>query len=90
MRPTLSNVTLICVDCYNYGEAVAAINKSMAQCDFAAVKFLTDKDFQFNNIEVIRILPIKSKKEYSYFIIKELNNYFLFGNMAGDTFTSNL
>ena len=76
MKKILNRVTLICVDCFNYGEAVAAIKKSMAQCDFAAVKFLTDKDFVFDDIEVIKIDSLKSKEEYSEFIIKELDKYF--------------
>ncbi len=76
MKTSLNNVTLICVDCVNHGEAVAAIRKSMAECDFAAVKFITDKPFEFEGIEVINILPIGSKEEYSYFMIKELYKYF--------------
>jgi hypothetical protein len=75
MKTNLNKVTLICVDCSRYGEAVAAINKSMEQCDFAAVKFLTDINLELNGIEVIKILPIKSKEEYSRFIIKELYKY---------------
>lgn len=75
MKPNLDKVTLICVDCHNYGGAVAAINKSMLQCDFAAVKFLTDKEFDFEGIEVINIPPIRSKEEYSRFLIKELYKY---------------
>ena len=76
MQTNLNNVTLICVDCVNHGEAVAAIRKSMAECDFAAVKFITDKPFEFEGIEVINISPIRSKEEYSHFMIKELYKYF--------------
>ena len=76
MKPNLNKVTLICVDCYNHGEAVAAIKKSMEQCDFASVKFLTDIDIEIEGVEVIKILPIRSKEEYSRFMIKELWQYF--------------
>ena len=76
MRTNLNNVTLVCVDCVNHGEAVAAIRKSMAECDFAAVKFITDKPFEFEGIEVINIPPIRFKEEYSHFMIKELYKYF--------------
>ena len=76
MKPKLNKVTLICVDCSRHAEAVAAIRKSMQECDFAAVKFLTDREFDIEGVEVIKILPIKSKEEYSYFIIKELYKYF--------------
>jgi len=76
MKPNLNKVTLICVDCSRHAEAVAAIRKSMEQCDFAAVKFLTDREFEFDGIEIIQILSIRSKEEYSHFIIKELYKYF--------------
>ena len=76
MKPNLEKVTLVCVDCYNHGEAVAAIKKSMDQCQFKAVKFITDIDIEIDDVEVIKILPIKSKEEYSNFMIKELHKYF--------------
>ena len=76
MRTNLNNVTLICVDCSRHAEALAAIRKSMAECDFAAVKFLTDRQLHFEGVEVVLIQSIRSKEEYSEFIIKELNKYF--------------
>lgn len=75
MKPTLDKVTLICVDCYNHAQAVAAIRKSMQECDFASVKFLTDRDFEIEDVQVIKILPLKSKEEYSEFVFKELDKY---------------
>jgi ADP-heptose:LPS heptosyltransferase len=48
----------------------------MAECDFAAVKFITDKPFEFEGIEVFNISPLRSKEEYSHFMIKELYKYF--------------
>ena len=75
MKPNLNKVTLICVDCSRHAEAVAAIRRSMQECDFAAVKFLTDREFEIEGIEVINILPIRSKEQYSEFIIKELWKY---------------
>jgi len=76
VRTSLNNVSLICVDCSRHAEALAAIRKSMAECDFAAVKFLTDRQFYFEGIEVVLIPSIRSKEEYSHFIIKELYKYF--------------
>lgn len=76
MRTRLNSVTLICVDCSRHAEALAAIRKSMAECDFAAVKFLSDRQFYFEGIESVIIPKISSKEEYSEFIIKKLNNYF--------------
>jgi len=76
MKPNLSNVTLVCVDCSRHAEALAAIRKSMTECDFASVKFLTDRKFHFTDIEIVIIPSIKSKEEYSEFIIKKLNYFF--------------
>jgi len=72
----LPNVTLCCIDCVNQGKAIAAIKKSMEQCEFAAVKFITDIKIKIDGIEIANIPKIKSKKEYSEFCIKELNDYF--------------
>jgi len=76
VKNKLHNVTLIVIDCHNYKGAVDALKKSMEQCEFASVKFLTDIDIKINGIEVIKIDSIKSKEEYSEFIIKKLNYFF--------------
>jgi hypothetical protein len=72
----LSNVTLICVDCLNYGEAISAMQKSMEQCQFAKAVMITDKPFDVDGIDFVVIPAIKSKLEYSKFMVKELINYF--------------
>lgn len=72
----LSKVTLVAIDCYNYGEAIASLQKSMQQCKFAAVKFLTDIEIEVDDVEVIQIPTISSKEEYSDFVIKKLDKYF--------------
>jgi len=72
----LSNVTLICIDCYNYGKAADAIYKSLKEIQPAAVKLLTDVSLPIKDIEVVLIDRIKSKEDYSNFCIKELYKYF--------------
>jgi ADP-heptose:LPS heptosyltransferase len=72
----LDRVTLICVDCKNYGSAITAIKKSISKVNFGKVLFLTDIDIQVDGIETVVIQKINSKKEYSKFIIKELYKYF--------------
>ena len=72
----LKNVTLIAVDCCNYGTAVSSLQKSMSQCSFGAVKFLTDSPLNIDGIETVLINTLKSKDEYSDFIIRELYKYF--------------
>lgn len=76
MKPNLDKVTLICVDCSRHAEALAAIRKSMTECDFASVRFLTDRKFHFKDIDIVTIPSIRSKEEYSEFIIKQLNKHF--------------
>lgn len=76
MKKNLYNVTLVVVDCHNYKGAANALKKSMEQCEFASVKFLTDINIKIPGVEVVKIEPIKSKEEYSEFIIKKLNFFF--------------
>lgn len=71
----LNKVTLISIDCYNYGAAVASLKKSMEQCKFSRVIFFTDIPLKLDGIEVINIPSITSKPEYSQFVIKELWKY---------------
>src|SRR5580765_1752701 len=78
MKRKLENVTLVCIDCFYYGEAISAIKKTLAQIEFAEVLFLTDieaysKSFPF---KIVKIDKISSKQEYSQFVIKELDKYF--------------
>ena len=76
MKVKLQGVTLVAVDCQNYKGAVNALKKSMEQCEFSSVKLLTDINIKIPGIEVVKIEPIKSKEEYSEFIIKKLNYFF--------------
>ena len=77
MKPNLNNVTLVAIDCVNYGEAISALRKSLYQCDFAKALFLTDiKAYNPNfPFEIVKIDKIGSKGEYSQFVIKELYKY---------------
>lgn len=72
----LDKVTLVAIDCYNYGSAISSLKKSMAQCEFASVKFLTDIEIEVDEIETVIIPTISSKEEYSEFLIKKLDEYF--------------
>jgi ADP-heptose:LPS heptosyltransferase len=72
----IKNVTLVAVDCFNYGGAVASLKKSMAQCEFEKIKLITDIDLNIEGIETVVIDTISSKEDYSNFLIKELYKYF--------------
>jgi len=71
----LNNVTVVIVDCVNQGKAVLAINKTLKILNPARTIFFTDVDINIDEAETIVIQKIKSKNEYSYFMIKELWKY---------------
>lgn len=71
----LKDVTLVCIDCHTYFQAIQAMMKSLEQIDPDAALFLTDIKFKSSSFETIKIKKIKSKKEYSRFIIKELYKF---------------
>ncbi|MFZ1811041.1 MAG: hypothetical protein WAU04_07650, partial [Candidatus Nitrotoga sp.] len=68
-------ITLCCVDCINHDLAIEALKKSKERCVFDRVLFLTDRDFTLPGIETIEIPPIRSRQEYSMFILHELHHY---------------
>lgn len=76
VKPELDKVTIVCVDCYNYGKAVSALQKCNQQVIAKRTVLLTDIELKIDGIEVVQIPTIKTKEEYSTFIIKELYKYF--------------
>jgi len=72
----IPELTIVAIDCYNYGKAVAALQKCNLQVRAARTVLLTDIDIMLEGIEVIQIPTISSKEEYSQFCIKELYKYF--------------
>src|SRR5690606_19543531 len=72
----IENCTLVCIDCFNYGAAVIAIKKCLEQNTYDRVLFLTDNDtISPDGFEVVKIRPIRSKNDYSKFVMKELYHY---------------
>ncbi len=72
----LPRITIIAIDCYNYGLATAALQKCNEQVKAARTVLLTDIPLEIYGIEVVKIPPISSKEQYSEFCIKELYKYF--------------
>ncbi|CAH1905146.1 conserved hypothetical protein [Candidatus Nitrotoga sp. HW29] len=68
-------ITLCCVDCINHDLAIKALKKSKERGVFDRVLFLTDRDFTLPGIETIEIPPIRSRQEYSTFVLHELHHY---------------
>lgn len=72
-RLDLKDVTLVCVDCVNPSLALRAMRLSMHGCKFAeALLFSSEAVAPAENISVINIPRIRSKREYSLFLTKRL------------------
>ena len=71
----LSNITVVCIDCSKVGESVLSMNKTLAKIRPHSAILFTDIDIQIDGIETILIPKIKSKEEYSVFVVKELYKY---------------
>lgn len=71
----IPDTTLCCVDCIHHELAIAALQKSMAACSFERALFLTDRNIEAPGIETVLISPLRSRDEYSAFILHELARY---------------
>lgn len=74
-RVKIADTTLCCVDCNNYSLAIRALRLSLAGCDFPRSIFITDRDFELDSIETVKIDPILSLQDYSTFVMKRLLQY---------------
>lgn len=74
MKVNLSNVTLAIADCKEYGKSIQSIKATLREVTPEKTIFFTDikaSNPQFN-FDFVPIPKIKSKEEYSRFIMKEL------------------
>ena len=74
MSRLLEKITLCAVDCINPHLAARAISESTRLCRFGRSVLISDSDFE-GNFELHKIDKIKSKEEYSDFIISKLAGY---------------
>ncbi len=70
----LEAVTAVTVDCVNVPLALAALERSGRGCRFARRVLFTSEPVASPpaGIEVVNIAPIRSKREYSHFLVKQL------------------
>lgn len=73
-RPVLPDVTLLAVTSVNVAATIAALDASMQQVDFGAVKLFSDRvptrlPWQ---VEWVRIAPLTSARAYSEFVLYDL------------------
>jgi len=71
----IKELTIVCIDCYNYGKAISALQKCKEKVSPSRTLFLTDIEIEVDGVEAVIIPSIKSKEEYSHFCIKELSKY---------------
>lgn len=72
-KQKLKDVTLVGVDCTDIDRLAFAAEISRKHIDFNSIKLFTS--LPSNNEFVVKINPINSIEDYSYFIIKELYKY---------------
>lgn len=72
----LPQVTLICVDCVNHGPAIMAIKKTLEQITPARTIFFTNQKIEDSQFDTVIIRDLKSAKDYSYWMIDELGEYY--------------
>lgn len=73
MKRKLSNVTLFGLDCVNIERLILAANICEKDFEFGEIKLLSS--LPSTDPRVVSIAPIISKEEYSYFVVKHLNDY---------------
>ena len=73
-RLSLPSVTAAIVDSVTYLPASRALQHCINLCEFGDAKFLTHFDAP-ENPYIVKIDPIRSKKEYSHFMVKRLADY---------------
>ena len=69
----LDNVTLFGLDCVNIGRLIKAAEICCEDFEFAEIKLLSS--IPSDNKNVVKIDPVESIREYSQFMLKELNNF---------------
>lgn len=69
----LETVTLLGIDCVDIDRLILAAEICQEHFEFAKVKLLTS--LPSKNKNVVKIKPIKSTEEYSWFMLSELDKY---------------
>jgi hypothetical protein len=71
----LKDVTVVCIDTYNVGEAIIALRKTLQEVQPDKALFFTNTDVEVDGVETIVVNEINSVDDYSRFVIKELYKY---------------
>ncbi len=71
-RQRIEHTTLCAIDCINPELTIPALQRSLAGCEFDAVKLLTHLPVSAPGIDIVPIAPLDSIEAYSNFVIKQL------------------
>jgi len=71
----VKRITLCCIDTRDPESALVAFRHCLDQCAFEKVLFFTDRPIHEEGIQTVRLATLKSRAEYSRFIIKDLYRY---------------
>lgn len=71
----VEETTLCVVDCSSHALAERALRLCMAGCNFAQVKFVSDRPCTLPGVTSEPIAPLRSARDYSRFVVKELLHY---------------
>ena len=72
MRPNLKDITICMADCVTPELAARALKHSVGLCDFGDAILFTDKNISDASFRTAPIAPLKSKHDYSRFILRDL------------------
>jgi hypothetical protein len=72
-KKNLQNVTLLGIDCVDIERLMKVADICTEGIDFGQIKLLTSRPSNHKN--VIQIPPICDREQYSFFVIKKLNQY---------------
>lgn len=75
MKLNLNKITLLSADCLEPTQLIKPFQISQHYANFARSILFTDQDFTIDNVETIKIHPLKNSIQYCSFLMKELNQY---------------
>lgn len=75
MTLRLKDVTICAADCVTTWLAARALCRSTALCEFGDAILFCDEPIDHNDFRCVRIAPLRSRAEYSQFVLQQLCHY---------------
>src|SRR5262245_741264 len=71
-RVKIPNTTLVSVNCVSPQAALCAMERTLERCEFGRAVLLSHIPLSHDRVEIVEISSLRSKAEYSHFILKSL------------------